>query len=74
MRAVTPLSVDNRTMTFGCEGRLCSLDLNAQSNKPTIKLISNPINPDRVQDVWVTVNKVRYAVADVAGKITLLRP
>ena len=69
-----PLSIDNKTMTFGCERRLCSLDLNAQSDKPIIKLISNPINPNRVQDVWVTINKVHYAVADVAGKITLLRP
>ncbi|HEX7405555.1 MAG TPA: hypothetical protein VF307_06495 [Candidatus Nanopelagicaceae bacterium] len=69
-----PLSADNKTLAFGCEGRLCSLDLNAQSAKPKIKLISNPINLDRVQNVWVTVNKVRYAVATVAGKITLLRP
>jgi hypothetical protein len=69
-----PLSIDNKTIAFGCQGRLCSLDLNARSTKPTIKLISNPINPDRVQNVWVTVNKVRYDVATVAGKITLLRP
>jgi hypothetical protein len=69
-----PLSVDNKTMAFGCEGRLCSLELKAQSARPTIKLISNPINPDRVQDVWVTVNKIRYSVATVAGKITLLKP
>jgi hypothetical protein len=69
-----PLSVENRTLAFGCAGRLCSLDLNAQLAKPKIKLISNPINLNRVQNVWVTVNKVRYDVANVAGKITLLRP
>jgi len=69
-----PLSIDEKTMAFGCEERLCSLELNARSAKPTIKLISNPMNPERVQNVWVTVNKVRYAVATVAGKITLLKP
>jgi hypothetical protein len=69
-----PLSIDEKTMTFGCQERLCSLDLNPKSATPKIKLISNPINPDRVQDVWVTVNKVRYVVATVAGKITLFRP
>jgi hypothetical protein len=69
-----PLSIDNGTMAFGCQGRLCSLDLNPKSTRPRIKLISNPIDSDRVQNVWVTVNKVRYAVATVAGKITLLRP
>lgn len=69
-----PLSVDNKTMIFGCEGRLCSLNLNAQSTKPVIKLISNSRNTNRVQGVWVTVNKVHYVVATIDGKITLLKP
>lgn len=69
-----PLSVNNKTMSFGCEGRLCSLDLNAQSAKPVIKLISNSRNTGRLQSAWITINKVRYAVATAAGKITLLKP
>lgn len=70
----SPLSIDNKTLVFGCQTRICALDLKTQSGKASIRLISNVRNTDRIESGWVTLNKVRYAVASVAGKLTLMRP
>lgn len=70
----SPLSIDNRTLVFGCLGRICTTELKPVAGKATISLVSNFQSPDAIESDWVTVNKVRYAVASVAGKLTLLRP
>jgi hypothetical protein len=68
----SPLSIDNRTITFGCQKRICTTDLN--SPKRSINLVSNSQNTNPIDSDWVTINKVRYAVASVDGKLALLRP
>ena len=55
---------------FGCQLRLCSLD----KTKRTALLISNGTVQEGAQSSWITLNKVRYAVAGVSGKLTLLKP
>lgn len=68
-----PLSIDNQTLAFGCQGRICTTELKPISKTP-IRLVSNYQNPVAVESDWVMVNKIRYAVASVAGKLTLLKP
>ena len=70
----SPLSIDNRTLTFGCQDRICSTELKSTAGRSVINLVSNFRSPVPIDSEWVTVNKVRYAVACVGGKLTLLRP
>ena len=70
----SPLSIDNRTLTFGCQDRICSTELKSTAGRNVINLVSNLPSPVPIDSGWVTVNKVRYAVACVGGKLTLLRP
>ncbi len=70
----SPLSIDNRTLTFGCQDRICTTELKPTAGKSPISLVSNFQSPAPIDSEWVTINKVRYAVACVAGKLTLLRP
>jgi hypothetical protein len=67
----SPLRIDNRSIAFGCQGRICTTDLTPGGS---IKLVSNSQSTDPIDSDWVTINKVRYAVASVDGKLTLLRP
>ena len=70
----SPLSVDNRTLAFGCQARICTTELKPSVGKVAISLVSNAQSSVPIDSVWVTVNKVRYTVASIAGKLTLLRP
>lgn len=69
-----PLSIDNRTIAFGCQGRICTTELRSPVTKAAITLVSNSQSPLPIDSDWVVINKVRYAVASVAGKLMLLRP
>ena len=69
-----PLSIDNRTFVFGCQGRICTTDIKPDSSRGPISLVTNRPSADPIDGVWITVNKVRYAVASVSGKLTLLKP
>ncbi|HUW88610.1 MAG TPA: fibronectin [Candidatus Paceibacterota bacterium] len=68
------LSIDTRTLIFGCQSRLCAADLSSAGAKNSIHLISNVRGTLTQDSAWVRVNKVRYAVVSVAGKISLVRP
>lgn len=70
----SPLSIDNRTLAFGCQDRICTTELKPVVGKATISLVSNFQNSVPIDSDWVTVNKVRYAVASVGGKLALLKP
>ena len=70
----SPLSIDNRTLAFGCQDRICTTELKPTTGKSPISLVSNVQSPVPIDSEWVTLNKVRYAVASVAGKLMLLRP
>ena len=69
-----PMSIDNRTIAFGCQERICTTDMKTNVGKTSIRLVSNFQSPFAIDSAWVTVNKVRYIVASVAGKLTLLKP
>jgi hypothetical protein len=68
------LSVDGGTLVFGCQSRICAADLNPVGAKGALHLISNVQSTTPSDSAWVRINKVRYAVASVAGRISLLKP
>lgn len=70
----SPLSIENRTLVFGCQRRICTVDFNPSGGKGAIRLASNAQGLTPPESTWVSVNKVRYAVVSVAGKVTLLKP
>ena len=40
----------------------------------TIKLATNSMGKSYLQSDWVTINKIRYIVASVDGKLSFLKP
>ena len=64
-----PVAVDNVSVIFGCQERLCVYNKNDQ----TINLISNASTKDSKSATWITINKVKYALTASAGKLTLFR-
>ncbi len=64
------MAIDDRSILIGCELRLCEVN---RTNK-SISLISrNQLARDAASS-WITLNKIRYALAGVSGKLTLFRP
>lgn len=70
----SPTNIDIDSLLFGCAERLCSVTLDSDVSKQSMKLASNsPMTAD--SDVaWITIKKIRYALASVDGKLTLLKP
>ena len=66
----SPITLDEKSILFGCELRLCLV--NKSNNK--VELISKGVTSSGGKGVWVTLNKIRYAVAGVSGKLTLYKP
>ena len=64
-----PVAVDNSGIIFGCQDRLCVYNKNDQ----TINLISSATVKDSKSATWITINKVKFALASSAGKLTLFR-
>lgn len=69
------LLLDGKTIVFGCQERLCSLDTSKITlGQSSIRLITNTQASEKTQSTWVTVNKVKYLLASVGGKLVLLKP
>jgi hypothetical protein len=66
----SPIVMDDRTIMFGCQLRLCALN---QANR-SVSLISNGTVQEGSLSSWIALNKIRYAVAGVSGKLTLFKP
>ena len=66
----SPIVMDDRTIMFGCQLRLCALN---QANR-SVSLIANGTVQEGSLSSWITLNKIRYAVAGVSGKLTLFKP
>jgi hypothetical protein len=64
-----PIAVDNAAIIFGCQDRLCAYN----KNDKTINLISNASVKDAKSATWITINKVKFALASSDGKLTLFR-
>lgn len=64
------LAIDDKELLFGCEERLCKISKLDQS----AHLVSNAKLNLKSDAVWITINKVRYALTSVNAKLTLLKP
>lgn len=69
------LATDGRTIIFNCQERLCALDTSKKdSGQSAIRLVRSSQGSEPTQSSWVTVNKVKYLLATVNGKLALLKP
>ena len=69
------LATDGRTIIFNCQERLCALDMSKKDlGQSAIRLVSSTQGSEPTQSAWVTVNKVKYLLATVNGKLALLKP
>ena len=66
----SPIEIDEKSILFGCNLRLCSINKLDKS----ISLVSSGSIKDGGKSNWINVNKIRYAVAGVSGKLTLFKP
>ena len=68
------MSSDSKTLMFNCLGRLCAIDYAKFSKgQTTISLASSWQSVEPIASAWITLNKVRYAVAGINGKVVLLK-
>ena len=66
----SPIVMDDKTIMFSCQLRLCALNKTNRS----VTLISNSTVQEGSLSSWITLNRIRYAVAGVSGKLTLFKP
>ena len=68
------LSSDSKTLMFNCLGRLCAIDYSKFSRgQRAISLASSWQSVEPIVSAWITLNKIRYAVAGINGKVVLLK-
>jgi hypothetical protein len=69
------LATDGKTIIFNCQERLCALDTTKKDlGQAAIRLVSSTQGSEPTQSAWVTVNKIKYLLATVNGKLALLKP
>jgi hypothetical protein len=69
------LTTDGRSIAFNCEVRLCTVDTSKKDlGQAAIRLVSSTQGAEPTQSTWVTVNKVKYLLATIKGKLALLKP
>jgi hypothetical protein len=69
------LATDGRTIVFNCQERLCALDTSKRDlGQSAIRLVSSTQGPEPTQSAWVSVNKIKYLLATINGKLALLKP
>ena len=66
----SPLEIDEKSILFGCNSRLCSINKADKS----ISLVTKGSIREGGKSNWISINKIRYAVAGVSGKLTLFKP
>ena len=66
----SPLEIDEKSILFGCNLRLCSINKADKS----ISLVTKGSIQEGGKSNWISINKIRYAVAGVSGKLTLFKP
>jgi len=64
---------DGKNLAFGCEERICVLDY-SKADPSGVQLVTTAQNPEPLRMAWVTVSKVKYLLASVNGKLSLLKP
>jgi len=69
------MTTDGKTIIFNCQERLCALDTSKKDlGQAAIRLVSSTQGSEPTQSAWVTVNKVKYLLATINGKLALLKP
>ena len=69
------ITTDGKTIIFNCQERLCALDTSKKDlGQSAIRLVSSTQGSEPTQSAWVTVNKVKYLLATINGKLALLKP
>jgi hypothetical protein len=69
------LATDGKSIIFNCQERLCVLDTSKKAaGQNAIRLVSSTQSDSPTQSAWVRVNKVKYLLAMVNGKLALLKP
>jgi hypothetical protein len=67
-------SSDSKTLLFNCLARLCAIDYAKFSKgQSAISLASSWQSTEPIASAWIVLNKVRYAVAGINGKVVLLK-
>ncbi len=69
------LSTDGKTILFNCQERLCAVDTTKKDQgQAAIGLIRSTQGSEPTQSTWVIINKIKYVLATVNGKLALLKP
>ena len=64
------ISADEKMVLFSCELRLCAVNKTSKA----VSLVSKNTIQKGAQVNWITIDKTKYAMAGVSGKLTLLKP
>ncbi len=64
-----PLSTDGLHALFNCQNRLCAID----NSNQTVSLVTTSSLTNSLGATWITVNKIRYALVGVGGKLQLFK-
>ena len=64
-----PLSTDGIHSLFNCQNRLCAINNSDQ----TVSLVTTSSLENSFGAAWLTINKVRYALVGVGGKLQLFK-
>lgn len=65
----SPLAIDEKGILFGCQLRLCSMVRDSQ----TAHLAESQTINGKSQSAWIVIDKIRYALTSVGGKLSLLK-
>lgn len=63
------LSSNGSITVFNCQERLCALDISTNA----LSLVAKEQNVDGFDSAWIVLNKVRYLISGVDGKLVSLR-
>ncbi len=65
----SPIAISEKSVLYGCEDRLCNFDLATRRSK----LVSEQSTAKTSKLAWITLKQVGYALANVSGKLSLLK-
>jgi hypothetical protein len=63
------LSSNGSTTVINCQERLCALDISTNA----LSLVAKEQNVDGFDSAWIVLNKVRYLISGIDGKLVSLR-
>jgi hypothetical protein len=64
-----PIAISDDLVIYGCEDRLCNFDLLTRKSK----LASDAPTAKTSELAWITWKKGTYAIANISGKLSLLK-